>query len=255
MSSSYGSIYSSAYRSTNSVGYSSLISSRPRRPAILSSTEVFSVATATVNVLRSLGYSSCFVGSVACSVYGMSRTPNDIDIVVLGCSVSQEELKRQVTNFNSDFYTIASKDPLATYRVLWYRLSGYHRSCKVDLLLPGVMNIPNVPTVSIIHRDHAPTSYGDRVSRPLMPFIPLLLLKLQAWMDHGESAKMHMRLKQPVDVADIKELLRLFGEKRVGTVGGVAWIPESFLGEGRRRVRAFVKAHPDTRKAWEKVVF
>ncbi|KAF8917552.1 hypothetical protein CPB85DRAFT_170490 [Mucidula mucida] len=51
---------------------------------------------------------------------------------------------------------------------------------------------------------------------------------------------MHMRLKQPVDVADIEDL---FAAKKVGpSVGGAAWIPESFLSEGRRRVRAFVKA-------------
>lgn len=73
---------------------------------------------------------------------------------------------------DSNFYTVASKDPRATYRVLWYRL-GYSRSCKVDVLMPGIMNIPPVPAARIAYR-------RSRSELPLISFLPLLLLKLQA---------------------------------------------------------------------------
>lgn len=102
---------------------------------------------------------------------------------------------------DSNFYTVASKDPRATYRVLWYRL-GYSRSCKVDVLMPGIMNIPPVPAARIAYR-------RSRSELPLIPFLPLLLLKLQAWMDHGEADKFYLRVKQYVDVQDIGDLLEL----------------------------------------------
>lgn len=72
-------------------------------------------------------------------------------MVILTSRYTQEELKNLLVRYNPGFYLVASKDPLATYRVLWFRLTGYHRSCKGDLLLPGTMNIPYVDP-SRIHR-------------------------------------------------------------------------------------------------------
>ncbi len=46
-------------------------------------------------------------------------------MLVLGCSFTQEALKRRVVAANTSFYPIASKDSYATYKVLWYRLRGY----------------------------------------------------------------------------------------------------------------------------------
>lgn len=42
----------------------------------LTQAEVFDTAAAILRTLKSLGYDACFVGSVACSLYGMVRTPN-----------------------------------------------------------------------------------------------------------------------------------------------------------------------------------
>lgn len=116
------------------------------------------------------------------------------------------------------------------------------------------MNIPRVPVDRIVYRDYVSLD-GDRTAMPVMPFIPLLLLKLQAWMDHGESWKHYLRAKQPMDVADIKKLLHLFITKRYGIEGAGTWVPQSFIMEGRRRVEAFVKAHPETRRQWDQVTF
>ncbi|KAK7038874.1 hypothetical protein VNI00_010506 [Paramarasmius palmivorus] len=218
--------------------------------------EIKRTTRAVVAVLKKLNLECCLVGSVACSAYGMSRTPNDIDMVVLTKIWTQEELKRQVVANDPNFYTIASKDPFATYRVLFYRLNEYtsrylRRSCKVDLLLPGVMNIPNVPTSYIRYID-------DRHRlKPLMPFLPLLMLKLQAWMDHGESTKLHMRAKQPVDVRDIMELLNLAVTKYtdVKLAKEESWLPDTFVSAGRKRVRAFTRMYPTSARHWKAVGF
>ena len=60
---------------------------------------------------------------------------------------------------DSSFYLVRSKNWRATYRVLWHRLSKdtYPRpsvDCKVDILVPGILNIPNVP------QDHVACSRG-----------------------------------------------------------------------------------------------
>ncbi|KAG7440707.1 uncharacterized protein BT62DRAFT_975636 [Guyanagaster necrorhizus] len=215
---------------------------------ILTLSEVLETTKETVRVLSTLGFKCCLVGSVACSCYGMRRSPNDIDMVVLGCRLTQEELKRRVVAANSSFYLVASKDPRATYKVLWYRLPGYRRSCKVDLLFPGIMNIPPVPSDSIVHRRH---SYNHHTF-PVMPFIPLLLLKLQAWKDHGESTKYYMNAKQPTDVRDITELLNIY--VTAGNLGELGnWVPESFLKAGRSRRREFVRLYPHTANNWRRI--
>ncbi|EEB93721.1 hypothetical protein MPER_07586 [Moniliophthora perniciosa FA553] len=176
-------------------------------------------------------------------------------MVVLTKIWTQEELKRQVVANDPNFYTIASKDPLATYRVLFYRLTPLYgtsrylrRSCKVDLLLPGVMNIPDVPIRRI---------FIDSKLRPLMPFLPLLMLKLQAWMDHGESPKLYMRQKQPVDVRDIMELLNLavtnYPDVKLRKEEG--WLPATFVSAARTRVKAFVRLYPTSSRHWKAIGF
>jgi hypothetical protein len=161
---------------------------------------------------------------------------------------TQAELKAILVAKDSSFYTIASKDPLATYRVLWYRL-GLRRSCKVDVLTPGIMNIPSVPVARITYRKTCS-------ELPLMPFLPLLLLKLQAWIDHGEAEKSYLRMKQYVDVRDIGELLELAVSKYdVDVKKDGKWLPESFVKAGGKRVRAYVKSHPDSVESWRAIGF
>jgi hypothetical protein len=100
-----------------------------------------------------------------------------VDLVVQTDLYTQERLKALLVTANPDFYLVAAKTPGATYRVLWCRLTGYRRSCKVDILLPGIMNIPRVPRELI-----------KRVQNlPVMPLAGILLLKLQAWEDHRNA--------------------------------------------------------------------
>ncbi|KAJ3805070.1 hypothetical protein EV368DRAFT_47697 [Lentinula lateritia] len=218
----------------------------------VTSGELHTATQATIEGLKSLRLDCCLVGSVACSAYGMPRVPNDIDMVVLTSQYTQEELKDLLVRYNSRFYLVASKDPFATYRVLWFRLTGYHRSCKVDLLLPGTMNIPSV--------DPSPSSRSAEY--PLMPFLPLLLLKLQAWQDHGASAKLFMRDKQLTDVQDIRDLLQLAEQKYAlsnfpGTTATREgpYLPESFIEAAKTRVRKFAQMYPWSEKQWIMIGF
>jgi hypothetical protein len=169
--------------------------------------------------------------------------------VVLTTSYTQENLKRILERANSSFRTVAAKTPGATYRVLWYQSSPssyYSRKCKVDLLQPGIMNIPSVPTEAIIHRS----------GLPLMPFLPLLLLKLQAWEDHGASLKYYMREKQPTDVRDIDELLRIAVRDTTIKIDKVAaWISDVFISEGQRRVTKYAGLYPASASSWARIGF
>jgi len=190
---------------------------------------------------------------MACSIYGNPRVPSDVDIVCLTDKHTQAELKAILVNKNSNFYTVASKDPTATYRVLWYRLSGLsglrYKTCKVDVLTPGIMNIPAVPPSRIAYR-------ASRSDLPLMPFLPLLLLKLQAWMDHRTAAKNYLVVKQFTDVGDIDELLELaVAEFNVDLKADRRWLPESFVKAAVTRVKSYVRNYPDSVKHWREIGF
>lgn len=124
--------------------------------------------------------------------------------MVLTTAYSQESLKEILVREDSSFYLVRSKNWRATYRVLWHRLSKStcplpSVDCKVDILVPGTMNIPNVP----------PERVRTLSGLPVMPMIPQLLLKLQAWSDHRASHRTDMRLKQYVDESDIDRLLAI----------------------------------------------
>ncbi|KAJ3720070.1 hypothetical protein C8R42DRAFT_108613 [Lentinula raphanica] len=258
----------------------------------VTASDIDTAARATITGLKAFNLDCYLVGSVACAAYGMSRTPNDIDMVVLTSQYTQEQLKYILVRYDSRFYLIDSKDPNATYRVLWFRLTGYHRSCKVDLLLPGIMNIPSVEPARIVRvGDIVGAPAGSILFRdyPLMPFLPLLLLKLQAWQDHGESPKLFVREKQQMDVRDIRELLQLAEDQyalpKVEVTGITATstgtrkvtvakvrsgsrteqssllrleaphLLESFIQAGRMRVRKFVRLHPWSEKQWRLLGF
>lgn len=108
------------------------------------------------------------------------------------------------------------------------------------------MNIPSVPDDRIIFKSSASDI-------PLMPFLPLLLLKVQAWEDHGNSPRLYFRQKQPTDVCDINQLLNLAlsDQPKFRVRLEKEWLPEDFLKEGNRRVRAYIKAYPTTRRHWK----
>ena len=99
---------------------------------------------------------------------------------------------------SSRFELRPSRKRGATYKLLYYRHpDDDYITIKVDILVPGILNIPSIPTERI-----------HRVNKlPPMPFLPLLLLKLQAWHDHRASYRSDYNAKQWMDVQDIQALL------------------------------------------------
>ncbi|KAI0325240.1 hypothetical protein GY45DRAFT_1374894 [Cubamyces sp. BRFM 1775] len=167
-----------------------------------STDQLITIVRKAIDIFACRGLKCCLVGSVASYEYGVPRTPNDIDLVVLTSLYEQETLKSMLVTADSSFYLVRSRNPYATYKVLWYRSTSagaYSPSWKVDILLPGIMNIPNVPHDRIVSK--SPHHI------PLMPLIPHLLLKLQAWSDHRASHRSDQRMKQYTDVRDIDQLL------------------------------------------------
>jgi len=213
--------------------------------------EIETVSRATVAGLKSCGLTSCLVGGAACMTYGMTRVPNDIDIVVLDSGLTPEEIKRRLVSANPSFFLVPSTNPRNTYKVLWYNLRATSclfppsHACKVDVLVPGVLNIPSMPKHYIVH---------DPITRiPVMPFIAVLLLKLQGWADHRVSRRVDLQMKQYVDVRDICELLRIVTQDSEVHIRKESWLPESFVAAGRQRVAEFVLWHSDTSVHWRQI--
>lgn len=147
-------------------------------------------------------------------------------------------IKQRLTEQSSKFYLVASKNPSATYKVLWYRLSGGH-SCKVDVLRPGLMNIPDIEPGNINRIDNI----------PVMPLSFVLLSKLQAWSERHVANQMYLRKKQCHDDADIIQLLPIAKSQKISPSDD-RFITESFLSVSRERIHSFVKTFPSTEKGW-----
>jgi len=209
--------------------------------------DVSDIASVAIATLNRIGVTACFVGGMACRLYGNSRTPEDLDILCLGCPWSQEELKRRVVAANPSFYLVDARTPGATYRVLWYRTSLYGRRLKVDLLFPGIMNIPSVPISEIDYPEPG---------RPCAPFAVVFLLKLQAWVQHRDSEELRFRLKANTDALDLRTMLPIAREKGFSIRRtNSACLPSSFVAPVASRVRRFVQEWPETRHGWRSLGF
>ncbi|KAG8818122.1 hypothetical protein FRC19_010859 [Serendipita sp. 401] len=233
-------------------------------------TTVWEAAPAAISTLKDLGYTDvCFVGGVACSLYGNPRTPHDLDILILDASIDQESLKRRVCDQNSSFFLVPSKKIGATYKVLWYRKPRYSYSrsyyssydsysytsttdtsgaIKVDLLLPGVMDIPSFSSSAI--------SSSNSRGLPAAPLSVVLLLKLQAWSQHRAALQSHYRMEQFKDSSDLDTLVPIAAGKGIKPKTDLP-LPASFLEAAQTRVREYLVAYPssDTRSHWKALGF
>ena len=136
-------------------------------------------------------------------------------------------------------------------------------STKVDILLPGVMHLPALPTSMI-------TQY---LSLPLVPFPVLLLQKLQGWSDHCAATEARYRAKINVDAQDLEWCLNWGNVKRnllkhVINISNASrkerwkaiWsdrrmFSEEFEELSRVRVGEFCKVHTGLREAWKAIGF
>jgi len=214
---------------------------------MVTTSELHDIAKKAERIFARYGLACCLTGGVACGLYGTTRPANDVDLVVLTTAYQQEELKRILVTADPQFYLVASKDPYATYKVLWYRIgsmySRYAARCKVDLLVPGIMNIPDVPKGSIETIRGVPT----------MPFMLLLFMKLQARTDHRDSSKHYMRPKQWDDVRDIDQLLDIARRRGEKIKEKTNWMPESFVDAAMARIKEYIANFPASKAKWKDV--
>lgn len=104
------------------------------------------------------------------------------------------------------------------------------------------MNIPDIP----------PQQIKRKLGLPVMPLLPLLVMKLQGWTDHRASPRTDFQAKQHVDVDDNKELLDI--PCRTGTRIGsksLYWLPSDSIQAARVRVYKFILEFPYTEDQWD----
>ncbi|KIY53483.1 hypothetical protein FISHEDRAFT_68833 [Fistulina hepatica ATCC 64428] len=158
-------------------------------------------------------------GGAACMYYGNTRIPNDIDVVV-ATHRGVEEIKRSIALIDS-------------------------KECKVDILKPGILDIPETSYVVSTTGVH------------LMPPTPLLLMKLKGWEDHRLSRRIDFRAKVPTDASDIVELLAIIqgSQYRTTITSNEDGLSYTFLRRSKDRVRDFVLSYPSTRNRWQVLGF
>ena len=133
-------------------------------------------------------------------------------------------------------------------------------SSKVDILLPGVMHLPALPTSMITQIS----------SLPLVPFPVLLLQKLQGWADHSASTESRYRRKIGVDSRDLewcldsrnvkRHLLKYVNNGRQKEGLKQLWSDRTMFSEefgalSRVRVREFCQVYTGLREAWKAIGF
>jgi len=123
----------------------------------LTGKEIRKATRAAVAAIEANALRCCVFGSVACAIYGMEhREPNDVDIVVL-TNKTQGDIKDLIASTDDQFYLVPAANPQDTYHVLWYSIpDADERACKVDILIPGILSIPEIPIQKIVYQDRSP---------------------------------------------------------------------------------------------------
>ena len=159
----------------------------------------------------------------------------------------REDIKELFESTDKRFYLVPSAHPSNAYQVLWFTLSD-ERACKVDILTPGVISIPDIPVECIMYQYTFPDI-------PIAPFLCLLLLKLRGWKDHLEDPRKYMNDKVPIDEDDIEELLELAVAEYAVHLRTEEWMPAWFVEEAKGRVADYVQRWPDTADSWQEIGF
>ncbi|KAJ7598396.1 hypothetical protein C8J56DRAFT_165846 [Mycena floridula] len=216
----------------------------------LAAKEIRRAARAAIAALQLNNLECCLFGSAACSLYGTSRIPNDVDVVVL-TDRDPESIKRLIVATNNNFYLLDPRDRTNTYKILWFRLAT-RRACKIDILIHNdrqSLNIPAVPVRRVVYLER----FADL---PVLPMLALILLKLQGWKDHRDNGEYRYQQKQYDDADDLDELLDMAVEDQTHlTDKEERWMPTWFLNQGLRRVEEFVEEFPDSQEKWVVIGF
>jgi hypothetical protein len=153
---------------------------------------------------------------------------------------------------SSSFYLVDSQTPGATYKVLWYHPHGEgsnkrRGAVKVDILLPGTMDLPALNRSRIDFSNHR--------QLPTAPLSLVLLHKLRGWSDRIRSTKTYYYRRHPKDALDVAQLLPIAASSSVNITDPV--LPCKLVKKARRWVNLYVKIYPeyDTTKEWKEIGF
>jgi len=215
-----------------------------QRPA--SYKEICAIASAATSVFESFGLTCCVTGDTACALYGTTRRPSELDIMVLTGIFRREKLEGLLVAADSDFYLWSPKDGQTKHSALCYKLPrqpGEHkRGCKVNILVPQVLNIPQIPSDLIQRVDDL----------PVMPLLMLLFLKLQNWTDRRDTLHWYMRSQQhDEDVKDIGDLV-VIARSRDESISrdSLQQLPLTYVDAAVGRITEFVERYPSTLTNW-----
>ncbi|KAH9949178.1 hypothetical protein B0H21DRAFT_730005 [Amylocystis lapponica] len=252
--------------------------------------ELLHVAHKAVRIFKQNDLRCCLIGSAACSLWGTTRLPGDVDLVVFTTTYNQEELKDVLTDADDAFYTVPSQRRDAAYEVLYHFLpitddndtadSGEEDTSgsDSDTVEPHSEDTDDdaeqdegeqdeedadaeedegrckvdILTPGICSTPHVPRAHVARRARlPVMPLIPLILLKLRGWTDHRDSNRRDFQDKVPNDVQDIDELLEIACEMGVRlTHDDALWLPDGFVEEAQERIDAYLEEFPNSSLYW-----
>jgi len=209
--------------------------------------DILEIAEITIDALKEIGVEDCcFIGGMACKLYtrGKGRKPNDLDILCLTpYPGGAEAIKQQLCEEDDRFYTVDARNPKDRWQVLYWCTDsdepGFERF-KIDILVPGVLDLPYIHPDYIIKIDKFPCA----------PLTLLLLHKLKAWDDRRGSRRSRFLAKLPADVRDIADLLRIANGLGLRITKSRSYISDSFRGTSHRRVKAFCIRHPEYIALW-----
>ncbi|KAL4257150.1 hypothetical protein AB1N83_011200 [Pleurotus pulmonarius] len=222
----------------------------------LTRSEVAQVTKLVMDAINALGFECMLMGETACSAHGGSRVSAGIDVVVLATSVDREALKRNLAAEDARFVLESPRDPNATHKVLLYEMPSTSpstylcRPCKISIAMPQIRNVPDVPVERIAYGGP-----GEWQGLPLMPVVPLLILRLQDWTDHLHAKTPDLRDKRHTDARDIGELLEIAVRQAYGLDEDRAWMPASFIEGAERLIPGYIVIHPFTAYKWRRIGF
>ena len=153
---------------------------------------------------------------------------------------------------NPSFYLMNARPKGATYKVLWYHRDGKGSTrrpgaVKVDILLPGTMDLPKV--------DPSRVDFNNRRKLPTAPLSLVLLHKLRGWFDRIHSDKPWYYERHPKDAHDVAKLLPIATDAGVKNTDSI--LPRKFVNKARRWVNQYVTQYPEynTTSHWREIGF
>jgi hypothetical protein len=226
--------------------------------------QILRIAGVTIDTLKEIGIEDCcFIGSMACKLYTNGKAQakgasasrekrayiqvysqsfscyQDIDILCFTpYTRNVEDIKEQICEADDRFYL---KQGRGNYQVLYWRTDDDDQpNFKVDILLPGTLDLPDVSP-----------NYIVKIQRlPCAPLVLLLLHKLKAWDDRRRSARQDWWAKLQGDVQDIEDLLRIASQRGLKLNKHRPYITHSFRKDSYERVADFTNVYPKHGSEW-----